>query len=317
MKGFKAALRRCLHLGTGGTLLLAAVSGALLAAVFATGRQQTPPVYAVYGLSAYALCVLCGWLFRLGKKARALVRRVPQAARYQDDREYRALASLYLGLGVSLAYAGFKLFMSWRYASGWFLACAVYYAVLGAIRFFLLRSARRAPALDSGRQRLRHELHACRLCGWLVLALTLAMAGMAAPMVWQDESARYPGSLIYAAAAYAFYSLISAARSVAQLRGSARPVLQAARLVGLACALMSLFSLQTAMLAEFGAAVGAARRQWNAATGAAVCLLVFGLAVYLLRRTARSLRAVEAAAGEERAAGAPGRESRPAAKKET
>ena len=73
------------------------------------------------------------------------------------------------------------------------------------------------------------------------------------------------------------------------------------RKLGLAGALMSVLTLQTAMLAQFGGDA-AMRRTMNAVTGACVCSLVFCMAVFmavrgniLLRRAARQNAAASAA----------------------
>lgn len=70
---------------------------------------------------------------------------------------------------------------------------------------------------------------------------------------------------------------------------------------GPAGALMSVLTLQTAMLAQFGGDA-AMRRTMNAVTGACVCSLVFCMAVFmavrgniLLRRAARQNAAASAA----------------------
>lgn len=61
------------------------------------------------------------------------------------------------------------------------------------------------------------------------------------------------------------------------------PCMPAAKMLGLAGALMSVLTLQTAMLAQFGGDA-AMRRTMNAVTGACVCSLVFCMAAFMAVR---------------------------------
>lgn len=72
------------------------------------------------------------------------------------------------------------------------------------------------------------------------------------------------------------------------------PCMPAAKMLGLAGALMSVLTLQTAMLAQFGGDA-AMRRTMNAVTGACVCSLVFCMAVFMAVRGNILLRRAAAA----------------------
>lgn len=279
----RAALARLLHPGPGEVLCLTLAAAAGLGAVFANGWQEAPAAYGVYAFSTYALAVLAAGVPGMVRWGGALLHRNSRVARLLDDREYRAHAALYGSLAVNVGYAGLKLGMSWLYASPWFLAVGVYNLVLGVLRFLLLRGAAGT---------LRRQLAACRACGYGMLALNAALAGMAAQMIWRDQGTRYPGLAIYAAAAYAFYNLTAAAVNAVRFHRSAGPVPAAAKLLNLACALVSLFSLQTAMLAEFDQAGRMPRRTMNTATGTAMCVLLCVLALHLIRCSGRRLRAM-------------------------
>lgn len=64
-----------------------------------------------------------------------------------------------------------------------------------------------------------------------MLLLSLAMAGMIVQMVLQNEGYSYPGTVIYASAAYTFYSLVLAAVNLG--RRTAGLLLSAAKIVNL------------------------------------------------------------------------------------
>lgn len=216
---------------------------------------------------------------------RARLHRVSLLHRYLAEPEFRAEVSLYLSLGLNLLYALYKSAAGLYYRSAWFGSMALYYILLGAERFYLLRHVR------SGRQDRPRQLRGCRFCGCLLLALTAAILAMGFHTISGGRSIRYPGSMIYAAAAYTFYSLGAAAANLVRCRRLDSPVHAAARAVTLATALVSLFFLQTAMFASFGDGA-----PWQAsmslATGIGVLLLISGMALFMIIHTSRSIAAL-------------------------
>ena len=66
------------------------------------------------------------------------------------------------------------------------------------------------------------------------------------------------------------------------------PVLSAAKAIRLAAALVSLLSLETAILTRFGDDE-VFRRLMTASTGAGVCIIVLGISVYMIVRATRKI----------------------------
>lgn len=66
--------------------------------------------------------------------------------RYIRDAQFRSLAGIYIGLAVDILYAAFRAIVGLRYGSRWFLSMAVYYAVLGMLRAYLIFGMRRGSA---------------------------------------------------------------------------------------------------------------------------------------------------------------------------
>ena len=260
-------------------------SAAALTAVFMLDMEQTALAYAVYPLSAYALTTLVLALIPAFPSMVKRVKEHPLARILLTDGERRERLSMRTALGVSVGYAVFKLAAGWYYGSVWFMAVAVYYIVLAVMRYLILRGA----------GRIRKEADGWRLfqlTGYLMLALTVAISGMAVQMVRDNRAYVYPGFIIYASAAYTFYNLTLAVMNLFRVRRQASPVQAAARALTLAGALMAIFALQTGMIARFGTGDELFRLVMNALTGGAVCIavLVMGvlMAVYggrMIRRT--------------------------------
>lgn len=294
MERAKRILWKALHPGIGLTILLVLVSAAGLCYVFLKGMEQHPLAYALYPISAYALCVAVAAALPLVKRVRKAVYSNQRAALYLTHAELRARISLYTGTLINLGYALFKLVTGIWFRSFWLGAVAVYYMVLCLIRFLLVRNDRKSRVMDGGREQLVQQWKSYRLCGWLLLALNAAISGMVFQMIWQNRSYSYPGFVIYASAAYTFYRLtMSIIRAVKSRKGE-QPVFAAARALDLCVALMAIFALQTALLDTFGSELSEwARLVLNTFTGGSVCLAVVCIALYMILRSGKVLREKE------------------------
>lgn len=267
------------------TLPLAAVSAAGLYLVFTRGLESVPLAYAVYLLSAYGLTAAAGLAVRAGRRVWQWVRSIPLAERWLEDEYFRVWAGLLLSFLVNLCYAGLKVVCAVLYSSFWEGALGFYYILLSAVRLYLLRHT---PSSRGGSDYTR-ELRACRWAGVYLLVLNLAPLWISVQIVRDGQGYHYPGTLIYAAAAYSFYCLTLAVIHAVKYRALRSPALTAAKAVTLTCALVSIFSLETAMLSQFGG--GADFRTWmTSATAGVVCALGLVIAVYLLVSAGRRLK---------------------------
>lgn len=257
-------------------------------------RKDVPPTvaYLSYILSSYALILtvikvtgVVRWV-RREIKNHPLVKKVysiPLVEQYFSEMSFRVEISLYPGFVINLFYAGIKFFSGILYHSVWFGTLAVYYILLAIMRFSLLRHVRRK---GKKHQNFVSELKICRLCGMILLVLDWALTGIIILVVRKNSGFEYPGMLIYIMALYTFYAVITAAVNVVKYRKHESPVLSVIKIINLTAALVSLLSLETAMLTQFGAARDAAFRQMmSASTGAGVNILVLAMAVYIIRRS--------------------------------
>ncbi len=79
------------------------------------------------------------------------------------------------------------------------------------------------------------------------------------------------------------------------------PVDSAVRFLNLSQALYNLFVLQVGLLRVFGEGNFDDYRLLNSLTGGAVCLLVFGMGVYMIWRANRDMKKLEVPAAQRRA----------------
>ena len=268
----------------------------IAAAVF---HIQNPILqYAAYLASAYALIVtITGFVYihsaigGVGKfvSDHPLMKKFRSTAvgeRYMTDVRFRTGVSLYQGFFANLLYIVIKLVSGIVYRSAWFIALAVYYILLAVMRFMLVR---RLNVQDEA-----SELRRYRLCGILLLFMNQALAGIVVFMVQQNRGFTYPGLLIYAMAAYSFYAVTIAIINIVKTRRHKSPILSAAKAINLVAAMVSILSLETAMLAQFGGNDDPKFRQiMTGATGGGVCTIVIGMAIYMICRANQNLKKKE------------------------
>lgn len=276
------------------TLLISVPSYALV--IYALAGKDVNPViaYVSYSLSAYALIItitgitgIVG-LVRRGIKYHPLVKRIvsiPLVGRYLQEDMFRAEAALYRGFFINFLYAGIKMFSGILYNSVWFVSLAVYYILLAVMRASLLHYVRK-----SGKDKIS-EWRRYRLCGMILLLMNIALAGIVTLVIRQNSGFEYPRVLIYIMAMYAFYAAITAVWHVVKFRRYGSPVLSAAKVINLTAALVSMLSLETAMLTQFGAAGDPIfRRIMTASTGAGISIIVLGMAIFMIVRSTKQLK---------------------------
>lgn len=279
------------------TLLISVPAYGLV--IYALAGENVEPViaYISYGLSAYALTItiigIAGVVrfVRQGIDQHPLVRKalsVPLVGRYMREDIFRAETALYQGFLINLLYAGIKMFSGILYRSVWFVTLAVYYILLAVMRAVLLHYVRKSwENKDS-------EWRRYRLCGFILLLMNVALTGIIILIIEQNSGFEYPGVLIYIMAMYAFYATITAVRNVVKCKRYGSPVMSAAKVINLTAALVSMLSLETAMLTQFGAADDPMFRQiMTACTGMGISMIVLGMAVYMIVRSTKQLKHIK------------------------
>ena len=129
------------------------------------------------------------------------------------------------------------------------------------------------------------------MCGLLLTLTNIALAGVVILVIHQNRGFEYAGMLIYIMAAYTFTITVMAIVNLVRYRKYRSPVMSAARVVNLVTALVSMLSLETAMLTQFGSEDSPYFRQvMTGATGGALCAFVIGMGIYMMVHATRQLK---------------------------
>lgn len=297
LQSMKKLLKRIFFLPPVPTLLISVPAYGLV--IYALAAENVNPMiaYLSYFVSAYAFTITITGItgvvrfIRRGIAKHPLVKKalgIPLVSRYLREDMFRAEVALYQGFFINLLYAGIKMFSGILYGSVWFITLAVYYILLTVVRASLLDHVRK-----SGKNKIS-EWKRYRLCGIVLLFMNAALTGIVILVVHQNSGFEYPGILIYVMAMYAFYAAITAVWNVAKFRRYGSPVMSAAKVINLTAALVSMLSLETAMLTQFGAAGDPMfRKIMTASTGAGISVIVVGMAVFMIVRSTKQLRHIK------------------------
>lgn len=274
-------------------ILIAVPSFVLVIYVLANNINNTVISYVAYTLSAYAMVIMITGmaemirLIRRGIGNHPFIKKalsIPLLEKYFKEVEFRTETSLYQGLVINLLYVALKLGAGIYYRSIWFGSLAVYYLLLAVMRFSLLHHVR------SREDDRVSEWKRYRFCGIILLFMNQALAAIVVIVVKQNQGFEYAGFLIYAMAFYTFYAVIMSVINVVKFRKYGSPVMSAAKVINLTAASVSMLSLETAMLAQFGEDDVMFRQVMTSATGAGVCAIVLGMAVFMIAKSTKILK---------------------------
>ena len=263
--------------------------------VIINGFTNHPVYYAIYAVSFYAVCIVTASFIKNGsrtiKKTKNKVYSTKYGNKYFTDIEFKTRVTLYSSLLINLANVALNIAYGFVYTTNWFFVLAFYYATLTLMRFIL---ALYTHKYSLGENPLG-EWKRARACAAVLTLINLSLTGVVLMMMYQDKGFTYAGMLIYVMAAYSFYHITVAIIELIKNRKYNSPIVDSIKAVKLAAALVSMLSLETAMLTAFGGDTAIEdKRIMIAATGAGICLVVIGLSSYMIVRSTNEIKKIEA-----------------------
>ena len=290
------ALRRALTPPAPVLAALVVISAAGLAWTFLiSGERGTPVAYLSYVLSAYALVAVCASVAAMRPLARlrGTLPANPLVDRIIEDADFRTKLTFATSSALRVVWTVFNAVLGVILHSAWYVTLAVYYLVLSVMRGSLVLHLRGGEGTAATRSEARTQ----RRCGVMLIALTVMLTGMTVLLNSHEGGFSYTGNLIYAMAAWTFYSLVTnVARFVRVWRSEGAGLfLSSAYAVRLAEVLVSLFALEVAMLTAFSAPDQETFNMTMINGTGAVLLVILALAgAGLIRRANHALRELDA-----------------------
>ena len=178
-------------------------------------------------------------------------------------------------LAFNIVFSAYYLVFGIVDGSWWLLALGVYYLILSAVRFVVLKC-------KGGERFLR-----C-FTGWMLMALSLPLAATVILSVVRDRGHKIHTIVMIAIAAYAFTRITLATVNLIRSRRSTSDRVVTLRRISFADAFVSIFALQRSMLVSFEGMTEAQIRIMNAVIGSLVCVTVFLLGLGLTKKSIKN-----------------------------
>ncbi len=170
----------------------------------------------------------------------------------------------------------------------WFITMCAYYAILSVMRFSVVLFEYKNKSKSSADT----EYFVMRLSGILLILLSFVLSGVIYISISQNIAVKYDEILMITIAAYTFFKIIMAIVKAVKQHKNPSPLLAVIRNIGYAEAAASILTLQRSMLVSFGTMDNTEAHIMNILTGAAACLYVLIIGMYLLLKKNRTKTAI-------------------------
>ena len=206
---------------------------------------------------------------------------------YQDDPWLRAATSTKMSAVINLFFVFYQAYNAYRRSSLWFAALSVYYAWLTFMRVNIV-TYRQTLAADG-----REELRRYRQTGIYLLFLTTVVMVLGVVSNRLGYRPSYATHMLVVVALFAVYNVTFAIINLHKWRKLEDPLISASKALSLSCALVSVYSLQTAAIGRF-AATSDARviNFFTYATPIAIFLVIASISLFIILRVNWVLKAI-------------------------
>ena len=268
-------------------LILFNLSFGLLIYIFTFHLENTPLAYVSYLLSTYALIIFCIWFYKICEFSNNTIKKSKPYELYKKHELLITKIILSFTTLLHFIYGIFKLGTGIYYMSWWFITFAVYYLILCLMKLSIVKDIKNKVG-----QNLKAEYKKLKLTGIMLLFLNLILSGMVILIINQKEEISYAGFIIYIVAMYDFYLIISAIINVIKYRKDHSPLLASSKCLNLTVAMISMTSLEVAMVSEFGANDNEFKIIMTSIMGFVVCLINTSMSIYMIVRANKKLKSI-------------------------
>lgn len=269
-------------------LYLAAIGFSVLSVI----QSQDNLLPKIVGILVYVLAaiLLTGAFICLYKDLRngiiekflTTVKKNSFGAHFLEDYRFRTILTTMPSFMINVAYTIYNGVIGIMNQSSWFITMAVYYSLLGIMRYCAVHTERKISRLEDHELIRKKELAVIKTDGILLLLLNLALSGVVLLTIAEGTAKAYSDIMAISIAAYTFYKIIMAVINMVKVRKMESPILITIRNIGVADALVSMLTLQMTMLVSFQGTDSLDMNRMNGITGLAVCLLIFALGISMI-----------------------------------
>ena len=256
----------------------------LLIYVFSTHIEKTSLAYFSYLLSTYALIVFCIWFFKVCLFGNETFKKTYLYKFYQNNLLMITKMILSFSLILNLIYGIFNLVTGIYYMSWWFITFSGYYLLLFIMKVSLVRDIKNEVDID-----LRKANKKLKKFGIALLFINIILSGIITLIIIQNQTIHYNGILIYIVALYDFVLIIGAIINITKYRKNNSPILIASKCINLTVAMISMISLEVAMIYQFGNNDLFFKSVMTGIMGFVICIINTVMSIYMILKANKAL----------------------------
>lgn len=239
-------------------------------------------IFAAVSLTEACICLYNDLRNGVIEKLLMTVKKTSFGAQFLEDYTFRTILTTMPSFIINVAYTVYNGVIGIVNQSSWFITMAVYYSLLGVMRYHAVNAGRKISRMKNQKLIRKKELAVIKTDGLLLLLLNLALSGVVLLTIAKGRAKAYSEIMAISIAAYTFYKTTMAVINMVKVRKMQSPILITIRNIGVADALVSMLTLQTTMLASFQNTSHLDVNRMNALTGMAVCILIALLGISMI-----------------------------------
>ena len=263
-------------------LFLIVVAGTICLVVLVP--EHTIWHYLLYPISAlvlaYFVYIVIYYTPKIKSKIVQLLKKYPFTNKMLENYGYRTIIISIISFILNVAYLAFLFVISIMSSSIWYLTIAIYYLVLSFMKGIVFYSKKKYPSETA-------QLKTHRFCGYMFIALTVALSGIIVLIYTSNMTFEYAGLMIYVVATFTFYKLTLAIFNMFKARKQSDILIQTIRNINLASALVSIIVLQVELFQAFSpeSNLGFA----NGLTGAGISIIILLIGILMIINSNKKL----------------------------
>ena len=206
---------------------------------------------------------------------------------YQDDPWLRAATSTKMSAVINLFFVFYQAYNAYQRQSLWFAALSGYYAWLTFMRVNIV-TYMQTMAADG-----REELRRYRSCGYWLLLLTTVVMILGIVSNRLGYRPEYTTPMLVFSTLFAIYNVTASIINLHKWRKLEDPLISASKALSLSCALVSVYSLQTAAIGRLAATSNARFINFlTYATPTVIFLVIASISLFIILRVNWVLKAI-------------------------
>jgi len=242
--------------------------------------------YLSYVISAYTLTIICFRIPCIIDQIKMFSKNNKLFLRYKTDIKYRNKILLYTNISTNTLCMLFYLIMGVVNQSLWFYSLALYYILLSIMRFFLLKDIHKDYQSNT-----KQQWYIYRFCGIILIIINITLAIITFFVIRHNQGFSYHYIETIAIAVFTFTNTTLAIINSIRYRKFNQPIISAIKFVDLSSALVSMFSLETAMLTVFGTSEDyLLRRIMTTLTGSIFGLIILVIGIFMIIKSLKEIK---------------------------